>query len=645
MVSIKKMALFELCGLSILISLGIGVGPVLAAGATEVSSAALELREGERLVTLLATNDLHGSVEGSVSREGQRLGGLPWWAGVSAAIESGLRSQWGSRAGVLRLDGGDQFQGTLLSNWSEGALVFDLLSALKMDAVVPGNHDYDFGPEGWLRDQAGPGEDPRGALKKLAEKASFPLLSANTFFRDSFFEVASGRPLAVENERCRVRAETTGAAGTAVDWTQVRQPEFLKPYVIREVAGVRVALIGIDHPATQSMTTPANVSDLCFADEVETLKRVIDGLKEASAADVFVVLMHQGNSQNEFHGTEILRRALDRGVSIDAVVAGHTHFVNHVREQGVPLIQSGANGQMFGRIDLIWSPSEKRVLRERSRSFAGIRLFEERCAREAESFCSVDADGGVFYEGARVSAAGDLLDRIRRERQRIAPLAERVLGSVQGEPLTGDRTAESPLANALTDALRKVSGAEVALLNTGGLRAPLPSGGFTYEDFFRVLPFNNRSVILEPMSGATLLRVLERSIRTCGAYGALMQSGLRVRFEKDCARANGLGVDAAAKLLRVETVDGEVIFDEGQGVLPSVARVFRVATLDFLAAGGAGYRELGTVPLVADLGILRERLAEAFLAQPVQWTARNDGRWNQVGPNSRGPGGGSISSD
>jgi 2',3'-cyclic-nucleotide 2'-phosphodiesterase (5'-nucleotidase family) len=175
------------------------------------------------IITILGTNDLHGAVDPH----------LPDWAGAVRAIREGQKQRLGQRSNVLLVDAGDQFQGTLLSNFNEGKLVFGAYSAIGYDAVVPGNHDYDFGPEGWLFDKTGQGSsdlNPRGVIEKLARTAAFPLLSANTYLRESLRE-ATGGPVAVTQKGC-----LPAQAGQAVAWSRAKRPAFLQPYVIRQAA-------------------------------------------------------------------------------------------------------------------------------------------------------------------------------------------------------------------------------------------------------------------------------------------------------------------------------------------------------------------------------------------------------------------------
>src|SRR5215813_4009482 len=155
-------------------------------------------------ITILATNDMHGGIEPNRSKDGTVEGGLAAFSGTVQAIKVGLRRKLGDRAGVLVLDAGDQFQGTLISNHNEGRLVFQAMSQAGYDVAITGNHDYDFGPVGWLEDEVTPttvDQDPRGALKAALAYARFPLVSANTFLRSSLHDTY-GNLVQVDPQGC-----------------------------------------------------------------------------------------------------------------------------------------------------------------------------------------------------------------------------------------------------------------------------------------------------------------------------------------------------------------------------------------------------------------------------------------------------------
>jgi 2',3'-cyclic-nucleotide 2'-phosphodiesterase (5'-nucleotidase family) len=601
-------------------------------------AAPLEVGEGERLLTLLMTNDIHGGIEPSANKAGKSMGGLAFFGGVVKSIREGLNKRFGDRAGVLVLDAGDQFQGTLISNFDEGRLLYDAMNEVGYDAAVPGNHDYDFGPEGWLDDQVVPGlpdQNLRGAFLKLLPRAKFAVLSANTYRLDSLVDV-TGKPVQAANIGCRaIGADGRADAGaTPIDWSRAQRVDFLKPYLIRQVAGLRVALIGIDNPSTPEITTPANVRDLCFDDEVQGYLRARAELE--GQADVFVMVLHDAANDGK------LVRAINKaGRKVDAIIAGHTHMIQRDIIDGVPVIQSSSGGKMFGRIDLVWNSSEKRLDAQKTRAFAGIALFHDQCDPQQPKdgfFCEAKSPRAApLYEGVPAVENVRILDLVREARKAIAPISDRKLGVAKGQIFV-DRISESPLANAMTDALRKLTGVEISFMNSSGIRAPLDSGDFTYEELFKVIPFNNHAVLAGPMPRSTLLQLLTRSIRTCGAYGALMQSGLKVVYERDCTGQTE--TDAKARLLSVTTLAGEAIYDSekdgpiASGVsLPqqgsSLERTFQIATLDFLSAGGSGYTELKTVPLLenGDRGILREALTSYYLKEPAMLSSEVDGRW------------------
>jgi 5'-nucleotidase len=581
-------------------------------------------------ITILATNDIHGGIEPATGSDGTVVGGLAAYSGVVKAIRAGLKNKLGEQAGVLVVDAGDQFQGTLISNHNEGQLVFKAMSQAGYDVAISGNHDYDFGPVGWLEDApTTPDQDARGALKAALTYASFPLISANTFLRSSLRD-AAGNQVQVDQQGCVPKVE--GNHLPVIDWDRAARPEFLKPYLIKDLAGARVAIIGIDNVFTPTTTTAADVSDLCFEREADAYLRVramLDG-----QADVFILLIHDGNTKDSNDLSAAVESLMSsaqpkHGAIVDAIISGHTHATYNRTVGDVPIIQSGSGGDAYGRIDLVYDPKLGRVDHSRTKSYAGVKIYLTKCPEAASDYCTVDpASHAVSYEGAPVQNDDNIAQLISEERQAIAPLAGLVLGHAAAK-VTVDRVNESPLADALTDLLRKISAADVALINTGGIRAPLDPGDVTYEALYQVIPFNNHGVVIGPMPASTLLKALTRSALTCGTYGALMQSGLKVQIEKNCdIPSNRDKTDPNAKLTHVETLGGQVLFDAAPP-LPAAGEdpVLTVVTLDFLATGGSGYDMFKGIPQIKDIGIVREVMKDALATAPATFTADIDGRW------------------
>lgn len=585
------------------------------------------LAPSERQVTLLFTNDVHGGIEPSIDRFGKPVGGLALLSGIAQSIRKGLS---GKNAGVLLLDAGDQFQGTLISNFNEGKMVIQAMNLAGYDAAIPGNHDFDFGPIDWQVDTT---SDPKLKLEAFAglakQEATFPFLSANTFYKKSILG-KTGKPLKTEGVGCKTKGQ--------VDWAQAEGPDFLVSHKIFQTAGVRVAVIGIDNQSTPLTTMPENVSELCFANEVESYLRLRTSLD--GQADIFVLLVHDGDAQNEQSGTELVEAILKkRSDAVDAVVSGHTHwsYAKTIKRRpsdpaGIPLVQSGSGGKNFGRIDLVYDVKKRAVSEEKTRLVGGAAMYAKSCDKFAAAFCKVE-NGKLFYEGVETKPDTRIVKLIQKQRQdpKFKDIAEAEMGEALAE-IRKDRISESPLANQMADAFREATGADIALVNSSGLRTALPKGSINYEALFAVLPFNNHEVRVGPIKAKELIAVLNKSIRTCGQFGALIPSGVRVRFSRDCdSEANKReGLDNKAILLSVQNSAGEEIYSNGDVLPAHRADQFWLATFDFLAQGGSGFDELGSLAVDKDFGIARDLLAEHFRAKPFKWSAATDGRWEQV---------------
>jgi hypothetical protein len=100
-----------------------------------------------------------------------------------------------------------------------------------------------------------------------------------------------------------------------------------------------------------------------------------------------------------------------------------------------------------------------------------------------------------------------------------------------------------------------------------------------------------------------------------------MQSGLKVRFARSCADRDRGAEDPGARVLRVETAEGELLFDRASGLGPPPDRRFAVATLETLAG------HFGGAPRLADFGVFRELVADRLAAAPGRLTAARDRRW------------------
>lgn len=473
-------------------------------------------------ITVVGTNDLHG-----------HLRALPVLAGYLQVLRD-LRQDDG---GVVLLDGGDMFQGTLESNLAEGAPVIEAYGALGYDGATIGNHEFDYGPEGEASTPRGPGDDPRGALLARAREARFPLLSANLLRED----------------------------GAPIDWDSVA------PSTLIERGGIGIGIIGVTTEDTLTTTNAANVRDLRMAPLAGAIAREAESLR-ARGARLVIVAAHAGGACERFDDPHDLAscvpdeeifevaRALPAGAA-DVIVAGHTHAgVAHV-VNGIPIIESYAYGRAFGRVDLTVDPE---------RGIVDVRVHPPRPLCAEGSAAGGDCTPGL-YEGRQVEADPRIAELIAPALERARAEQERPLGVELQAPITAAYRTESALGNLFVDLMREAHpSVDVAVTNGGGLRADLPAGALTYGALYRASPFDNRFALVR-MSAAELARVLAATLQ--GEGGFLSVSG--VRIEASCE----------GSALTVRLLD-----ERGRAVPPE--RGLTVAMTDYLATSGL----LGELP-------------------------------------------------
>jgi 2',3'-cyclic-nucleotide 2'-phosphodiesterase/3'-nucleotidase len=172
-----------------------------------------------------------------------------------------------------------------------------------------------------------------------------------------------------------------------------------------------------------------------------------------------------------------------------------------------------------------------------------------------------------------------------------------IVGQAAGD-LTYSKKVESPLANLVADAFREKGKTQIAIENTGGIRANVVKGPVTWGAAFEVLPFSNTLVTLK-LTGAQLKKSLINGLNPVVGLAAV--SGVRVRFD------------------RKKTGDQQVVsLTLSNGTPIEETKLYTVTTNDFLAAGGDGYAELEKGTDIRDTDILlRDVLVDYIKARRV----------------------------
>jgi 2',3'-cyclic-nucleotide 2'-phosphodiesterase/3'-nucleotidase len=414
----------------------------LAALALTVAASAADRAQ----VTLLATTDLHGRIYpvDYYTDQASPVG----LAKLSTLIQQARREA----PNLLLLDCGDTIQGTPLvyhhhrKNPTPPDPMMLVMNSLKFTSMTPGNHEYNFG---------------LAVIAKARREAQFPWLSANTY-----------------------RAGTDEPAYT--------------PYLVQEVAGVRIGILGLTTPAIPHWENPENYAGLEFRPLVSEAKKWVAILRGRERVDAVVLAVHcgleedlaTGRQTRDFPG-ENTALALAREVpGLDVMFLGHTHreipalFVN-----GVLLAQAGRWGDNLARADLTFD-----------RPPGGRWTVVAKAARTVPVRADTVADPAVLA----------LAEPYHRETQ--AWLGRNIGTSARALAATSAHLQDSALLDLIHRAQLEAGKADVSLAANFNPRARIPAGPVTVRDISGLYIYENTLYVIE-VTGAQLKAALEHSAR------------------------------------------------------------------------------------------------------------------------------------
>jgi 5'-nucleotidase len=526
--------------------------------------------DGSVVLSVIGTNDVHGQL---LPKPGN--GGMTTLSAYVSALRELRESDGGA---VLLIDAGDMWQGTLESNFTEGASVVEAYNAMGYAAAAIGNHEFDFGPVGERAVPREASDDPRGALKRRAKEARFPLLAANVI------DTSTGLP---------------------VTWSNV------KPSTMVEVAGIRAGIIGVVTERALQTTIAANTGGLRIGSLSEAIVREARLLR-ASGAAIIIVAAHAGSRCTEFHDAtdlstcelsgEIMRvaQALPAGL-VDHIIAGHVHQgIAHI-VNGISITSSYSSLRAFSRIDFRIDRASGSI--QRHRLFPPQTLCPAKDTSGECVWAATDGDSTTpaKYEGRTLVPDPTIRNIARRSEKLTARIKSAKVGVVLESSFTLEGNPDSALGILMTEALIDSIDADVAIHNvSGGIRAALPPGELTYGDVYEMFPFDNRVVVLD-LSGADLRKVIEIQAHNHGRRAGI--SGMRVVVDCDDDRMT----------VTMTLHNGREIRDDDR---------VRVAANDFLAGGGDGI----FVPATPDGGFEYDDDPRLIRDVVVDWLRKRGGR-------------------
>ncbi len=312
-------------------------------------------------------------------------------------------------------------------------------------------------------------------------------------------------------------------------------PAGVKPYVFVTRKGVKVAIVGLLTPDTAHMTLPLNLDGYTISDPEKVLPKLLDDVR-GKGARVVVLLTHLGVDADKS-----LAASVD---GIDVIVGGHSHtaLIDPVRVGHTIIVQAGHNGLYLGVLELILDEKTGKITE----------------ATERNELRLVSAGPGDPMDKAVAHIAEQYEDRVK-DRLRV------VVGATRAD-LARRGDEESSLGDAVTDAMRESTGADIAIFNSGGIRADIWAGPITMEQVYTALPFDDAIVTMD-LKGSDLLDLFEKGVDG-GTRGMLQVSGVRIGYDPSRpGQQRVVSVIVAGQTLRRE-------------------KSYRVSTNDFLAQGG-----------------------------------------------------------
>ncbi len=399
--------------------------------AADIIAAGQETATGTATVTItiMHTNDIHGVMRGTDAPAGMGLDPAQGVIKIATLIRS-IREQ--SSASLL-LDAGDVIQGTPMMYLMKGRPMFRAFNMMGYDAVTIGNHEFDWGPD---------------VLRDNLEIADADILCANC------------------------------------EWPPRMKMDFVKPYIIREIQGVRVAIVGLLTRETLELIYDRDYRGLVITDPNRAARDTIR--KIGSDADAVIVLSHLGYPGDVKLANDV------KGISL--IIGGHTHtpvmppsIVNKV-----PIVNTGHRGAGLGVMQLeVTKNHDGKVVRTRIR-------------KPRIEYVTQDTPDAADI-AAMYAPIADAVEKHMRKH----------IGESIADIPSSDRTpaGETTAGSLFADLLREGVESDIALIGTSMISEKLGYGRITRANIYNMMKsYTRQEVFITRLRGSAVRVMLEDAV-------------------------------------------------------------------------------------------------------------------------------------
>lgn len=416
-------------------------------------------------VSILNTTDLHGHIVPTQTYEGvQDVGGM-------ARCVTQIRKWQKENPNNILIDIGDVYQGTHVSRSTGGAVMIDLFNRMNYDAWVMGNHEFDWGLE---------------AVVKNVAASKMPVLAANAQVGGKWANTLQDK----SNPLSRIA-----------------------PYIIKEVAGFRIGIVGVVTPGLPAWLHPSLLREFSAADPLGSTKFAIRKLKDEKV-DAIVLACHFGlknpevsKSRDDFANRvfDITKECRD----LNVVIAGHTHKdIGNARVNDILYTQASYYGIHAGKTDLVFDKESRRLVETR----VGTVLMDK----------NVEQDAMVLSATSKEREASDA-----ELKKPIGELAAALSCKApeQGGPAPALLLVMKSIRHAMEKRGVKPDGVLHGLFMD---EKDLAAGPKTVADAWEIIPYENRLTTAE-FRGSDLAKIMQEAMSA--PYSTMNLEGFKVTTE------------------------------------------------------------------------------------------------------------------
>lgn len=469
-------------------------------------------------IHILYFNDFHGAITEEITGRRRNIGMSKMVNYVNEFVKK--------YPNTIILSGGDNYQGTVDSNLTYGKPVSKMFKNMNITASAVGSHEFDWGID---------------KISNWSKEGNV------TFLANNIYDIKTKK---------------------LVNWA--------KPYIIKEINGKKIAIIGIAHPDTKILTKSENVKDIKFLNPVKTTKKWVkylnSGKAEEGKPDIIIALTHidsvQNNENNEITGGVV--ELANNVEGIDLILSSQSHMEVNGEVNNIKVVQAPSSGRGISIINITESND---IITKIYNTI------------DIKDTINTNKDIDVYYNNLQ---------------KKLTKIKNTIIGEIK-EPLLHGKEyngSNSLLGRWTSETIKDKMNVDLVINNGGLFRRTLEKGNVTMGDMYEIAPFDNTLVTLK-MKGKDIKEILNHGIMMPKTIDGQFY-GMKVYYDSKMPYEN--------KIVKLETLDGKEV---------DMEKYYTLCINEFILSGGDGYNFSKAVDIKDTKIVLRDILIEKIKQEQV----------------------------